>query len=313
MFRKLRLFYYNNKQIIWVSLGIIVLVYVIIRIINYNIKIDNERQLVEQISQDNNTSQSNTAYLPSNSNPVMSDSKVSSDTLESDSQIIQKFIDCGNSNDVEGTYNLISQECKDEMFSDIDVFYNNYFKDIFNQKRSYDIETWDTYGGNTTYRIKYLNDIMATGSINDEFIEDYFTVITENNEKKLNINQFIKKNEVNKTSNQEGLEISVLNQYVYYDYEQYEITFKNNNNQNITIDTKDNSETVYVTDSSGVKYSWFGNEVPNEYLTLAPGDSRTFRIKFNKMYNPDKRDYDINFGDVRINGENEATNLKIPL
>lgn len=313
MLRKIRLFYYNNKQIIWVSLGIIVFVYVIIRIINYNIRIDNEKQLAEQNSQVNSVSQSNTAYLPSKTTPIMSDSEVSEDTLESDTQIIQKFIDCGNSNDVEGAYNLLSQDCKDEMFSDINRFYNNYFKNIFAQKRSYDLETWSSYGDYVTYRVKYLNDIMATGNINDEFIEDYFTVITENKEKKLNINQFIKKYEINKTSNLEGLEVAVLNQYVYYDYEQYEITFTNNSDKNITIDSKDNTETVYLTDTNGVKYSWFGNEVPNEYLTLKPGDSRTFRIKFNKLYNINRKDNSIYFEDIKVDGEEDVKSLATPV
>lgn len=313
MLRKIRLFYYNNKQIIWVSLGIIVFVYVIIRIINYNIRIDNEKQLAEQNSQVNSVSQSNTAYLPSKTTPIISDSEVSEDTLESDTQIIQKFIDCGNSNDVEGAYNLLSQDCKDEMFSDINQFYNNYFENIFGQKRSYDIETWSSYGDYVTYRIKYLNDIMATGNINDEFIEDYFTVITENKEKKLNINQFIKKYEINKTSSLEGLEVAVLNQYVYYDYEQYEITFTNNGDKTITIDTKNNTETVYLTDTNGVKYSWFGNEVPNEYLTLRPGDSRTFRIKFNKLYNLNRKDNSIYFEDIKVDGEEDARSLTTPV
>lgn len=312
MLRKIRLFYYNNKQIIWVSLGIIVFVYVIIRIINYNIRIDNEKQLAEN-TQANSISQSNTAYLPSKTTPIISDSEVSKDTLESDTQIIQKFIDCGNSNDVEGAYNLLSQDCKDEMFSDINQFYNNYFENIFGQKRSYDIETWSSYGDYVTYRIKYLNDIMATGNINDEFIEDYFTVITENKEKKLNINQFIKKYEINKTSSLEGLEVAVLNQYVYYDYEQYEITFTNNGDKTITIDTKNNTETVYLTDTNGVKYSWFGNEVPNEYLTLRPGDSRTFRIKFNKLYNLNRKDNSIYFEDIKVDGEEDARSLTTPV
>ena len=154
---------------------------------------------------------------------------------------------------------------------------------------------------------------MATGNINDEFIEDYFTVITENKEKKLNINQFIKKYEINKTSNLEGLEVAVLNQYVYYDYEQYEITFTNNSDKNITIDSKDNTETVYLTDTNGVKYSWFGNEVPNEYLTLKPGDSRTFRIKFNKLYNINRKDNSIYFEDIKVDGEEDVKSLATPV
>lgn len=311
MLRKVRLFFYNNKKVILTSVGVFILIIVIIQVFNYNARRNSEEELSKQNAQANNIGQSNTAYLPSNKNPIMSDSEVSEDTLESDTQIIQNFMDYGNSNNIEGAYNLLSQDCKDEMFSTIDRFYNNYFKDVFSEKKSYDIETWNKDKGNVTYRIKYLNDIMATGSINDEFIEDYFTVITENKEKKLNINQFIRKDEVNKNKSKDGLEISISNLYIYYDYEEYEITFTNNSDKTITIDTKDNTQTVYIKDQNDVEYNWFGNEVPNEYLTLEPGESRTIRIKFSKLYNPDREDTSINFEDIEIEGKDEKDKLEI--
>lgn len=309
MLRKIRLFYYNNKQIILISIGIIIFVYIIIRIINYNISVNREKELAEQNSQIN---ESNIVYLPTKANPAISDSEVSEDTLESDTQIIQNFIDYGNSNNIEAAYELLSQDCKDEMFPNIEKFYNNYFKDIFSEKRSYDINTWISYG-NVTYRVKFLNNIMATGKINDEFIEDYFTVINEGNKKKLNINQFIGKNKIEKHISKEGLDISVMNQYIYYDYEQYEIKFTNNSEKNITIDTKNDTETIYLQDKNGVEYTWFGNEIPNEYLRLSPGEERTFRIKFNKLYNTQRRDSSINFEDIREEGIQEAQTLKIQL
>ena len=309
MLRKIRLFYYNNKQIILISIGIIIFVYIIIRIINYNISVNREKELAEQNSQIN---ESNIVYLPTKANPAISDSEVSEDTLESDTQIIQNFIDYGNSNNIEAAYELLSQDCKDEMFPNIEKFYNNYFKDIFSEKRSYDIKTWISYG-NVTYRVKFLNNIMATGKINDEFIEDYFTVINEGNKKKLNINQFIGKNKIEKHISKEGLDISVMNQYIYYDYEQYEIKFTNNSEKNITIDTKNDTETIYLQDKNGVEYTWFGNEIPNEYLRLSPGEERTFRIKFNKLYNTQRRDSSINFEDIREEGIQEAQTLKIQL
>ena len=138
MLRKLRLLYYNNKEKIWLGIGIIALVIVIIQIINNRIKKNKEEQLANINS---NIDYSNQTYLPSKSFPIMSGSKVSDEELEEDTNLIKEFIDYGNSNNVEGAYNLLSQECKDEMFSDIDRFYNNYFKNIFYEKKSYDLDT----------------------------------------------------------------------------------------------------------------------------------------------------------------------------
>ena len=306
MFRKLRLLYYNNKEKIWVILGICILIYVVIRLINNSI-IKNNQENANNIQNISTTKQ----YTPSTTSPVITDSTISKNTLEEHTNIIEQFMEYGNSNNVEGAYGLLSQDCKDEMFSTIDRFYNNYFKDVFSEKRSYDMETWMEYNGNVTYRIKYLNDIMATGTINDEFIEDYFTVIEENGEKKLNINQFIDKFEMDEKGSVQGLDVSIIGRYTYYDYEQYEFVFTNNSEKQITIDSKDDTETVYIKDNNDIEYAWFGNEIPNEYLTLNPGESRTFRIKFNKLYNSERIDESVNFTDIKVDGENDVVTLKI--
>ena len=306
MLRKIRLFYYNNKNKIWFALGICILVYAIIQIINYNIRKNNL-----EVANNGENDASNVQYTPSTTNPVMTDSKISDNKLKNDTDIIEQFVNYGNENNVEGAYSLLSEDCKNEMFSTIDMFYNNYFKDVFSEKKSYELETWSAYKGKVTYRIKYIRDIMATGTIDNEFIEDYFTVIEENEEKKLNINEFIDKSQMDKKGRVEGLDVSIINKYIYYDYEEYEFVFTNNSDKQITIDSKDNTETIYIEDNNNVKYTWFGNEVPNEYLTLNPGESRTFRIKFNKLYNTERDDKSINFTDIRKDGEEEILNLEI--
>ena len=308
MLRKLRLLYYNNKEKIWVVIGIIALVIVIIQIINNRIKKNKEEELANINS---NIDYSNQTYLPSKSSPIISGSEVSEENLEEDTNIIQEFIDYGNSNNVEAAYNLLSQECKEEMFSTIDQFYEFYFKDVFSEKRSYELDMWDSTATRVTYRIKYLNDIMATGKVNEEFIEDYITVVEKNDEKKLNINEFIDKIEMEKEKSIEGLEASVIAKYYYYDYEIFEIEFKNNSSEQIILDSKDDTESVYIKDTNGVKYSWFGNEIANQDLVLGSGESIKLKLKFNKLYNQERKDDTINFTDILLN--NEIKTLEINL
>ena len=45
MLRKLRILYHNNKTKIWLILGIIIFVYVIIRMFNAQIKKENEEKI----------------------------------------------------------------------------------------------------------------------------------------------------------------------------------------------------------------------------------------------------------------------------
>ena len=314
MLRKIRLFYHNNKQKILITIGIVIFVLAIIQIINAILRNNREEELSNKNNESSiisSGSSKNETYLPSRTDSIISDSKVPKDRLEEDTKVIESFVNFGNANDLEGAYNLLSQDCKDEMFQTIDRFYEFYFKNIFNEKRSYDLENWDSTGNRTTYRIKYQNDIMATGMINEEFIEDYITVIEENDEKKLNINEFINKVDLEKKGQVDGLEADVTAKYYYYDYVEYDITFKNTTQGQIIIDTKDNTESVYLEDERGVNYSWFGNEIANEKLTLNGGESISLRIKFNKLYNQNRKDNKINFTDVMIN--DEQNNLKIDL
>lgn len=314
MLRKIRLFYYNNKEKILVTIGIIIFVLAIIQIINAVLRNNREEELNNKNNESSiisSGSSKNETYLPSRTDSIISDSKVSKDKLEEDTKVIESFVNFGNANDVEGAYNLLSQDCKDEMFQTIDRFNEFYFKNIFTEKKSYDLENWDSAGNRTTYRIKYQNDIMATGMVNEEFIEDYITVIEENGERKLNINEFIDKVELEKKGDIEGLEATVTARYNYYDYVEYDITFKNTTQGEIIIDTKDNTESVYLEDERGVNYSWFGNEIANEKLTLNGGESIDLKIKFNKLYNQNREDNKINFADLIINGEQKKLEIDV--
>lgn len=306
MLRKLRILYHNNKTKIWLILGIIIFVYVIIRMFNAQIKKENE----EKINNGTNQNFQVTTYLPSSQTSVMTNSSTTKENVKKDTEIIKNFIDFCNDNNIEEAYNLLSQQCKDELYKNINDFYNKYYKNIFNEKRSYDIENWAS-SKNITYKVKYLNDIMSSGTVNDEYMEEYITVVTENNEKKLNINQFIGKEELNLKRETDNLNITVVNKYVYYDYEEYEIIFENNTDKNIILDTKENTESVYIEDTKDVKYTWFGNEVPNSYLNLNSGESKRLRLKFNEIYTGKKTDSTIYLTDVNIDGQEEKATIKI--
>lgn len=306
MLRKLRILYHNNKTKIWLILGIIIFVYVIIRMFNAQIKKGNE----EKINNGTNQNFQVTTYLPSSQTSVMTNSSTTKENVKRDTEIIKNFIDFCNDNNIEEAYNLLSQQCKDELYKNINDFYNKYYKNIFNEKRSYDIENWVS-SKNITYKVKYLNDIMSSGTVNDEYIEEYITVVTENNEKKLNVNQFIGKEELNLKRETDNLNITVVNKYVYYDYEEYEIIFENNTDKNIILDTKENTESVYIEDTKDVKYTWFGNEVPNSYLNLNSGESKRLRLKFNEIYTGKKTDSTIYLTDVNIDGQEEKATIKI--
>lgn len=311
MRRKLRLFYQNNKQKIWKTIGILILIYVIIQIANYSIKKDREENISENGIIEKAIKQ-NTSDLPSSSTSTITDSKVSEEDLKKDTELMENFIAMCNEGKVEEAYQLLSKDCKEELFPSVQDFYNNYYKDIFNEKKSYDFETWVNYGV-VTYKVKLLPDIMSSGKVGNEYIEDYYTIIKEDKEKKLNIHNFIRKKSIEKKEKEQDLEIEVLNQYIYYDYEEYEVSFRNLGTKKIVIDTKEKTDTVFLKDTNGVTYDWYGNEVSNEKLVLEAGDNRTLRIKINKLYNPNRKDKSLVFTDINIEGNEEKIRAEVEI
>ena len=301
--RRLRVFYQNNKEKIWKVLGITILIFILVRIANYVARINYEEERRNYNNNINNT----ISYTPSQS--IISDTNVSKEKSEKDIDIIETFIEYCNNGQVSEAYQLLSEDCKNELFSTEEEFYNNYYKDIFTEKKSYDVELWSS-SGLTTYKIKILSNIMASGSVSNEFIEDYYSIVVENGESKLNIKNFVNNVEINKTKSIENIDFNVLSKQYYIDYEIVEIEVKNNSDKKVVLDTKENTETVFIEDTSGVEYPWYGHEVADNLLEIESGQTRSLKIKFNKMYNPNRKDGSIHFEDIQIEGEK---NLRVEI
>ena len=151
-------------------------------------------------------------------------------------------------------------------------------------------------------------------------IQDYYTIVKENDEYKLNINNYIGKEEVNKTKKQNGVEIYIAERKNYIDYEIYILKIKNNTQNDILLDSKKNTRTVYLTDMKNQNYVAFLNELSIDDLTIKSGTMQTVSIKFNKAYNPQKVVKSINFTNIVLNyqeylnnGNNQFAQIEIEI
>ena len=77
--------------------------------------------------------------------------------------------------------------------------------------------------------------------------------------------------------------------YYYINYTYLDFTVRNTSNQAISIDTKENLETMYLYDDNHVKYQAILNEHAEVYLVVRQTMERNMKIKFSKMYNPETR------------------------
>lgn len=301
---------FSNRYLILAIMAAIIFLLLLINTLNNISKENNSKKAEEQNKIQQNTIKQQEIYTPEKT--TISGTNVRQQEQENNKTLIENFINYCNQKQIEQAYNLLTDECKKEVFfSNIANFSNNYVNKIFNSKKTYSMQSWinrDTY---TTYKIKIVDDMISTGKITStqNEIEDYYTVVKEEGEYKLNINSYIVKKHINKEKEFKGVKITVINKDTYRDYEIYEIKIENLNENTILLDSQERTDSMYVFASNESKYSAYSYEIDRSRLIIEPGRYKTIKIKFNKRYSNESITKAIIFGDI-IKNYDEYKNMQ---
>lgn len=165
--RKIKIFWIEHGTPILFWTIAIIIVFAIIQLLNYNaeqqLKIEN-RVNEQNISETQNIYKENSNYT----------------------KLINDFLQYCDSEKIEQAYEMISENCKNNLYPTIEDFYNLYYKKILNQKRDVEIQYDST---NDTYKINFYEDMLETGKIeNREYISDQYKIEHEILEEKIYIN-----------------------------------------------------------------------------------------------------------------------------
>ena len=246
----------------------------------------------------NENTNSTSTYKPQETKVL--GSNVKQEKQEQNTEVMDEFIKYCNSKEIEKAYNLLTDECKKEKFSNnIENFKKDYVEKIFTTTKTYNMQAWIN-ASNPTYKLRILNDVLSTGSTG-EVVEDYVTIVKENNNYKINLNSFIGKTNVNKQTKQEEITITVIGKETNMNYEIYNIKVENNSENTILLDTKQKLKSVYATGSNGATYTAFMYEIEDTFLTIKPRIHKTISIKINKIYSPNIQVNKLTFTDVIMN------------
>lgn len=304
----LKRFYDQNRKGIWIAVIVIALFIILLQLINSFVAKDNENN---PNSINLNTSKVNTesknVTVTSGNTSALGES-VSTTKVEKDSKIISTFFDNLNNGKFEDAFNMLTDECKEEMFSTVDELKEDYYNNIFNgERKSFEIENW----ANNTYKVDIVPDMLATGkSNNGEVMQDHITV----DDDKLNINNYIGRTNIEKSKENDGVTITINYKDAYMDYEKYNITVKNEGDRQITLDSLENPDTMYIEDRNGVKYSSYNHELTKEQMQIGVGETNTLEIKYYSTYISTKdirRLVFSNFDSGKYNNEKEEFNINI--
>lgn len=302
--RELKLWYNANRKKIWVAIGIIAALIAITQFLNFlssrlnnnennKTNISNETSIKQQIKNETNID------VESTTSPITGQT-VSEEKLKEDASIIGQFMEFCNSGNTQGAYNLLSENCKNNVFNTLEQFEQGYYQYVFGgETKIYTILNWE---GNT-YRVDIMENMLSTGKSNNGYEkQDYITIEEIDNEKKLNINSYIGHREINKkTGNNDGIIVEVLSKEIYKEYEEYKIRVTNNLEIAIMLDNREYADTLYLEDSKGKKYPAYTHELTDPMLFLEPGTTKELNIKFYNSYDTNKNITYIVFSE--INGE----------
>ena len=277
----LRRWYYENKGKFWITILIIIAVIFFLQVANNFYKNSNNNSS-EKSSITQNTINNEISGKLEGTGSLINGSGSTNRDLEKHTSTIDTFIKYCNEGQVENAYNLLTEECKEEIFSSLESFRNKYFNNVFKTYKTYSIQNWMR----NTYKIKLTEDALTTGKVssNSSYLQEYMTVVEKDSEYKLNINNYIGRIQINKTTTDKGLNITVESKETYMDYSEYTIKIQNTTDSTILLDNGKRADNIYLLDENNVKEYANTGEIIYSSLKLIPKETKKYTFKFSNSY-----------------------------
>ena len=277
-------FYNQNRRKIWVILIAAIIIIAIIYYLLYGITRDSNRNVSDSGSSINEISDKLNSVTITTPKSVISGTTV--DANENKLKTIDEFVEYCNNGQIEQAYNLLSDDCKKEIYSSQELFQNIYYNPLFsNGKKNVTMENW--FGD--TYKVDFNEDFLATGKYTKENTkQDYITIVKQNDDYKLNINRFVGISNSGHTGSADGINIKLDNIAKYMDYEVYTFEVSNNTEHTIALGDLNEEKCMYLVDSNNLQYTAYNHELSDAEISVSSAQTKTVKIKYYSRYTSNK-------------------------
>ena len=250
--------------------------------------------------EENTTVGNQSSYKPAEA--VIDGEDVDETVYEKEESIINTFVDYCNQGKITEAYNMLSSDCKEALYPNQQSFENNYYKNIFTEKRTCNLQAWINDDNYTTYRVRYIGDIMSTGDYeNSNKYQDYITVVkTEDSTECLSIGGYISKETFDDVQI-ETEEISIKVEYVekYINYEDYTFAVTNRTDKTILLDsTKNISKTAYIITNEDTTRTSDSTSIQMIDLKVDANNTENITLRYNKVAGSEDKDREIHFTNI---------------
>lgn len=293
--KRIRSFINRNKKAIIKVLIIAILVILGIQLLNYIVKIQNETKLNE-----NNTTTATKDY--GQDKEILGGETKTEKEYTTQKSIMQQFVDYCNNKDYENAYNLLTDECKTNIYPNLNMFKVNYCDIYFQTKKTCGFQLWR----DNTYKIEIRDDLMTTGKYDENnYSQDYYTI----NGQKLNIKGYIKKSKINKSNSKENVIIELNDIDYYIDYAEVNITVKNMTENTILLDNGEYNNDIVLINNKKAEYNSYVVEMAEDELLVNRKETNQLKIKMNLSYSDELKLEEMKFKGLILNYE-EYKNLE---
>ena len=267
-----RIFQDNNGKLIIIGLIALFVVIILMALTKFNI-----------IGSNNKTNSIPSVYNPSKT--IIAGSDVSKKEYEEDEKIIDNFVEYCNKKEYEKAYDLLTDECKELIYPNVEKFVESYCNVIFNSKKDYSLQSWINNNNFKTYKILYMEDILSSGNYtNSEKIEDYITIVNIGENKKINTNRYIGRAPINKEIETDELKIVVESEDVYLKKLEYNLKVKNKTKNEIQLDGLRDSSLLIGLEINGSTRVAQKNNMNVINLSISPFYEKNIRVSFLNNY-----------------------------
>lgn len=309
--------YYNkNRFRVWTAILVIVFILILMQIFNSFAK-------QQKMEQQNNTEEETTSNVVSynkESKTIISGENISDKYKDDFGQLIDEFCTHCINHEPEKAYDLLSNNMKNVKYKTVEIFKALYYNDRFEGNKQYTFQAWSNSKDIYIYQVKVFDNMLSTGRSSEEnYKEDFITIVPEGGDLKLNIDKYIGRKEIFKKASNDTLQVSVQISDIYMNYEIYTFNIKNNTDEKILLDTRKKTDTTFLVDNLDNKFYSILYENKESDLILEPKEMKTIQIKFNDAYRENMEIKEINFEDIvnyqayKQNREIESNTFKIEI
>ena len=292
---KLLRYYSQNRIKVWTIILAIIFVLVLIQVLNNIVKENNQADSQKKSEEE---TISNVVSYSNESKSIIVEGSVEEAYQDDFGKVIDEFYTYCINHQPEMAYEMLAPDTKKVLYPSESQFENLYYKEKFEGDKEYSFQSWTRSGDTYIYQIKIFENMMSTGKRNDEYIEDYVTIVPVEDGYKLNINSYIGRREINKSSSNELITVEISVADVYMDYEVYTFRIKNNTDKSIMLDTRRKTNTTYIEDEKNNKFESFLYENAEDDLILEPKEAKTIQIRFSDVYHAGINITSVNFTDI---------------